>query len=244
MTTEQKTPQATKLNLSIETAVKAVADSLVMGRKALNTELAVCLAIFAAEGNTEQAAKSMVTEVYVKAGYDAANSNSRHYKTVNRRVNAAAGLFTMVSAPTVLEWVGKSQEEKMIAAILKGLDEYKFDSMDDVLEFCGRPNNRTTKATQASDQQQAKGPDDQEVGKDQGEEQGEQQAKAEKPGPKMLRFVSHRVRVEIREDAPSEDMLKVAAKIIRAARDKEQQELQAAIAHPSAAPNVAPAVLH
>lgn len=269
MTTEVQIEQnaakeVAKHSLSIETAISAINGAMVMGRKALNTELAVCLAIFAAEGNSEANTKGMVVEVYVKAGYKAENSTAPHYKTVNRRVNAAAGLFNMVGSEQVLEWIGKSQEEKMISSILKGLDTYEFNSMDDVLEFCGRPNNRTQKqnaqanqgdnqGAQAADnkdadtnQGEAGANDDKKPGDEGGDKAQEQQA-APKGGKQPVQMHVYRVpgaKVELPEDLSSEILLKLAAKLISAARAKEQAELAAAIAHPSTAPNVAPAVLH
>jgi hypothetical protein len=214
--------------LSDVTAVKAISQSMVAGRKALRTELAVCLAIFAAKGDTSKEAKEIVTKVYSQAGYEVADSNSRHYKTVNRRVNASASLFEKVGVGAIAKWVDGTEEQKMIEAIVKGLDEYKFDSMDDVLDFIGKSSNRKASASAAANDAQAQG----------------KAAAAQKEGEKdkasikvkevpMQHFAVGRVKVDLPEAMAAADMLKLAAKIIDAARKKEQAELQASMARVS-----------
>lgn len=137
-------------NLSADTCVKHLGQSFLIGRRALGVELAVCLSIFAGAGNTERSAKQLVQEVYKRAGYDADNKHSRHYKTVNRRLNAAAALYNKLGHTVVAGWMDGHHEDKLIVAVTKGLETHKFDSLDDVLEFCGVRNNRTREFSRVS----------------------------------------------------------------------------------------------
>lgn len=213
MTTNTKA--STKLSahkLSAETCVNYISNGLVMGRQALLLELSVCVSIFAGAGSISRETKQLVADVYKQAGYDAENKQSRHYKTVNRRVNASAALYSKLGAKKVAEWVGTREEDELLQAVATGLEEHKFESMDDVLEFAGRPSNRNASKAKGASKKPAK-------------------VKAEKPAIPMQVFRVPHVKVELPEDMSSEAMLKLAAKIIDAARKKEQTELRTAAGH-------------
>lgn len=188
--------------LSVETCIKHLNQSFLIGRRALVQELAVCVAIFAGAGNISIHTKQLVKEVYKAAGYDAENKKSRHYKTVNRRLNASAALYSKLGPNVVKEWIGNTREDSMLVAISKGLETHRFDSLDDVLEFSGRSNNRDRKVV-----------------------------KPIEPQVPMQTFRVTGVKVEIPLDTDSETMLKLAAKIIDAARKKEQEELRNSAGH-------------
>lgn len=196
--------------LSAETCIKAVSQSLVMGRKALHTELAVCLAIFHSAGSTSSHAKALVTDVYSKAGYDCLNTASRHYKTVNRRVNAAAALYEQITPTALAEMVGNATEQRMLTAISKGLDTYQFSCMDDVLEFCGRDNNRTRAETSSKE-----------------------------AAVDMIKFNVEHVHVELPATMSAGGLLRLAARIVNVARRKEQEDLKMEMAHVATASRLA-----
>lgn len=99
----------------------------------------------------------------------------------------------------------------MLDALVKGLGEYKFDSMDDVLDFAGKESNRSRNFGKTSDKPSAK------VGKAKGKE------KVEVP---MHRFSVEKVVVQIPTSMSSAAMVKLAAKILSVARAKEQEELK------------------
>lgn len=128
--------------LSIETCVGALSESLGFGKRALNTELAISLALFTGAGAATQEVRGAVMGVYLKAGYDCETSSGKHYKTVNRRIGAAAGLYTKLGQEKVLEWIAGTSERKMLAAIITGIEPMGFQVMDDVLEYVGKTSNR------------------------------------------------------------------------------------------------------
>ena len=190
-------------NLSVETCIKAISSSLVMGRKALVQELAVCIAITHGAQDGGADAKAMVVEVYAKGGYDCLTSTSRHYKTVNRRVNAAYALYSKLGHEVVEGWVGDASDGKILEAVVKGLSEHKFDSMDDVLEFTGKESNRTRSEVKKV----------------------VKRGKVKEP-VEMHKFLVEKVRIELPVTMSAAGMLKLAAKIINIARAKEQAELK------------------
>lgn len=198
LTTHEKPLQAV---LSPQTCVTALNKSMILGRKALQTELAICLAVFAGAGSTTREVRGALTDLYCKAGYEAANPKSRHYKTVNRRVSAAASLFENIGGPAILHWIGNSTEDEVIDSVMRGLEAYQFESMDDVLEFTGRPSNRNHAG---------------------GRPKKELEEVPEMPTVKLNVGKLH---VELPRNASAADLVKMAGRILRVARIKEQQEL-------------------
>ena len=187
--------------LSPQTCVTALSKSMILGRKALQTELAVCLAIFAGGGSTSREMRALVTDMYCKAGYEASNTKSRHYKAVNRKVSAAASLYENIGGIAILHWIGNCAEEDVIESVIRGLEAYQFESMDDVLEFTGRPSNRTHAGGRPKDKVQ------------------------EVLDQPLMKFNAGKLHVEVPRDASSQDLVKMASKLLRVARVKEQQEL-------------------
>ncbi len=198
-------------NLSVDSCVKAVSQSLLIGRKALLTEMSVCLAIFSQAHSTDQTMKAVVVEVYERAGYDCVSTNTRHYKTVNRRVNAAAALYEKLGAEVISGFIGDTKDGKLIDAIAKGLSEHKFDCLDDVLDFAGKESNRTRKVGEKAEKVEKK----------------TKVSKKEEVAVPMYKFNVERVHVELPMSMSATGMVRLAAKILAVARDKEQAELKA-----------------
>jgi hypothetical protein len=209
---ETKTTNVETVNLSMASCIKAVTQSFTMGRKALHLELSVCLAILGSYSR----AKEKLVGVYQKSGYDCENPNSRHYKTVNRRINAATALFEKVGQKKIEEWIGDLTDTKLIEAVGKGLDQYEFDSMDAVLEFVGKGSNRTRTTKPKVDEKGEKG-------------EGTAIKTKEKEAVPVMKFNVGKLHIELPESATSQDMVKLAAKILDAARKKEQLELKAGV---------------
>ena len=198
-----------KHKLSPETCIKMLSDSLVFGRKSLKMELPVSIAICAGLG--KKAAEEgipTIMEVYKKAGYEYQDSKDRNYKTANRRANHALALYQKIGQKEVTKWVGDAEEEKLLECVLKGLEAYQFNSMDDVAEFAGRDSNR--KRGRPTKEEAAR----------RAEEAGEEE---EAP---TYRFAVSGVRVEIPQTMSAHDMITLATRILAAARKKEAEELK------------------
>lgn len=128
--------------LSISTCVTALNGAALSRKAAFQIELAVGLAVFLVEGDANKNAKSQLCEAYAAAGYQCLTTDDVDYKTVNRRINVTADLFNVVTVRTVKKWVGKSNENEMLDAIVKGLQPYELQNVSDVQRYCEPPKPR------------------------------------------------------------------------------------------------------
>lgn len=123
--------------------IKARSGEFTNRRNALQIELAVGLVHFAQE-STSQLGKSALKVSYHAAGYMCMAKIDRDYKTVNRRINMTANLFENLGLDEISGWWGSENgTEARISRVVKGLSEYAFESVDDVLEFVGKNSNRS-----------------------------------------------------------------------------------------------------
>lgn len=129
--------------LSFSTCVKTLSGVTISRRGLLHLELAVGLAVFLDAGVANKGSKNMLQEIYSRAGYDCADSKGKDYKTVNRRIQASAGLFGKVSLEVLNHWVDGTKEGRLLHAISQQIVQFGFESMDDVLDHVGRTSNRT-----------------------------------------------------------------------------------------------------
>lgn len=125
--------------ISLETYVSNIGKQLMNRRHALQIELSVGLAIFAAHGGTVKEARDMLVKVYASAGYRCEDPREKDYKTINRRVNATAGLFDKIGIEKIIKAIGNSKEQKAINGIAKHLEDYKLHTVNDVLAYAGKP---------------------------------------------------------------------------------------------------------
>src|SRR5213082_1117949 len=102
------------MNLSIETCVTALQHAAINHKAAIQLELAVGLAVFQMNGGTNKDARRNLVDIYVAAGWDCAKFAGSDYKTVNRRINAAAALFEKVP---VSKWIGNLDNMNILQAI-------------------------------------------------------------------------------------------------------------------------------
>lgn len=114
--------------ISMETCVAEMTRAALNRKAALQIELAVGLAVFL----TAEDPKVTLCEVYANAGYQCLLPSGIDYKTVNRRINATGDLFKFVTADRIGKWTGKHSEDKMIAAIVLGLEPYEIVGIADV----------------------------------------------------------------------------------------------------------------
>lgn len=124
------------MKLSIETCVTALNSAAMNRRAAVQLELTVGLAVFHAHGGAGKEARQALNEAYAAAGYRCLQATEMDYKTINRRINAAADLYENLP---VAKWAGKHGEDAMLQSIHTGLVPYEFFTIADVLRFCTPP---------------------------------------------------------------------------------------------------------
>lgn len=120
--------------------VKALTQSLGFGRTALYLEVGVALAVFAGSSTgADLATKRRVMDLYSQAGFEIKNGG-KDYKTVNRRVNTSAALFNVLGLATVNAAMHGLRDGEAIKALISHMSTtYKFDTINAILEFVGRP---------------------------------------------------------------------------------------------------------
>lgn len=118
--------------LTLDTCTAALSCAASNHKAAIQLELAVSLAVFHLNGGTSRDARSILNGVYNSSGWQCAHFTDQDYKTVNRRINAAAALYEKVP---VGKWVGNLVEMEVIKAICEGLAPYELYTIQDVLRY-------------------------------------------------------------------------------------------------------------
>lgn len=142
----------------------ALMNAALSRRAALQVELAVGMIHFDQEDDgTEAAGKARLKEVYNNAGYQCMTKKDPDYITVNRRLNACAGLYDKFGSSLVSGWVqngmAKAQEQAqegaqatqtLMAHMLEELAAYNLYTMDDVLHYVGKDSSKSRAPRQPS----------------------------------------------------------------------------------------------
>lgn len=136
-------------NITVEVCIKALSNAAMSRRAALQTELAVGLAIFLTQGGTEKAARTMLVEAYASAGNACLSPADDDYKTVNRRINATADLFNKIGMRAIKKWAGKHDDDQLIAAMVEGLRPYELWTVYDVQRYASTRPDTTVDSTPA-----------------------------------------------------------------------------------------------
>lgn len=133
------TSEVMRSSVTAASCVRALEKAVGFGKNALYLEVGVALACFASSSTgADLATKRVVMGVYQQAGFEV-EVNGRHYKTVNRRINASAALFNKLGESTVKVAMQGMRDGKAIDALCSYLSEtHKFDSINAVLEFVGK----------------------------------------------------------------------------------------------------------
>lgn len=119
-------------------------------KQAINSEIAVCLAIFAQDKGVNVGSKKELYAVYKEAGYDCSvGGKGKDYKTVNRRINYAGQFYNSLKKGTVENFMGDETTDAVaLASIVNHLTvEYNFRSMNDVLAAAGVSTKRAARKT-------------------------------------------------------------------------------------------------
>lgn len=119
--------------ISVATCVAELNRANLNRRLALQTELAVGLAVFL---STDDEPKQILREVYASSGYACLYTSDIDYKTINRRINVVAELYKFLTRAKLSRWVGKHTEADMIRALEIGLGPYEIYGVRDIERLC------------------------------------------------------------------------------------------------------------
>lgn len=138
------TTQIARPSVTTASCVKALEKAIGFGRSALYIEVSVALAMFSSSSTgADRSTKRVVMDVYAQAGFEVATTG-RDYKTVNRRINASAALYDKLGSEAIAQAMHGLREGKAIESLCNYLAEtHKFDSINAVLEFVGKPVEQT-----------------------------------------------------------------------------------------------------
>lgn len=118
--------------------VKALKGAGGFHRQSFHIEMAVTLAFYCDQG-TALKAKKQARDIYAKAGFNCADAKGEDYKTVVRRIGAAADLFTYLGGQeTLTDWAEGASGANMVGGIVKHLEKRKVDSIAAINALVGK----------------------------------------------------------------------------------------------------------
>lgn len=128
-------------HIDIARYVAALSQAAGFSKASIDLEMAVCLSIFAESGEANLAAKKEVLAAYSGAGWKCDTHTGDDYKTVSRRLNAAAALFDKMGGKKAIDEVTAGVPvEAHIGAIVNHLAEtFELNSLNAVWAAAGRP---------------------------------------------------------------------------------------------------------
>jgi hypothetical protein len=201
-----KTPAAKKANVEDHSprvedqpreVVYATENDLVNGlvtafahhRDALNYELAASLIYLASQKASAhpgtkvgKAVQDGLRGLYVKAGYDCAKTDGEDYKTVQRRIGYAIGLYQKEGGEeTVSDQIADCRPRVQVGELAKYLAErHKFSGMSAVAQYIGKVGPKETRAPKLGDHKGEKQGDKPQAQAEEGSEQAEASAEVPK----------------------------------------------------------------
>ena len=111
-------------------------------RDALEMELAVNLSYFHVKGDATSVSlqvKKGLRDIYEVAGYACKTPKGEDYKTVMRRISAAADLYAHIGGrETLVDWVEDTHPRMQITKIQDQLKSYDFSGINAVLAYVGK----------------------------------------------------------------------------------------------------------
>lgn len=126
------------MTTDLDFCITEMQSSLALGRKALQTEIAVGLYVFHAHGETDTAAKKALRAVYASAGeMDCLTLEGASYKTVSRRINRVAMLFVKLGRTKVKKAIGAARETSALEALREMIEPLALTSMDALADYVG-----------------------------------------------------------------------------------------------------------
>lgn len=211
--------------LTLDTCTAALSCAASNHKAAIQLELAVSLAVFHMNGGTSRDARSVLNGVYSSSGWQCAHFTDPDYKTVNRRINAAASLYEKVP---VGKWVGNLAEMEVIKAICEGLAPYELYTIQDVLRFAAPQKVQATKAAVNPANDILSGPathNNAHTGQDRVMQQFRRASDQRKAG--VRRVSTDHLTLDVPKDVSHEELMEFAAMLLSLAKDDQKELLTA-----------------
>lgn len=125
----------------IQRYIDALSQANGFAKASIDLEMAVCLMVFAEQGGAGINEKKAVYKVYAGAGWKCETHAGPDYKTVSRRLNAAAALFDKMGGSKVIgELLAAIPPEAQIGALVQHLaTNFELTSLNAVWAAAGRP---------------------------------------------------------------------------------------------------------
>lgn len=181
-------------------ACKKVMSAVTMSRrKALAAEMAVGVAIFATSGNAGLEARRIFADLYEQADSDANEFTGQSYRTVRRRVDAAASLYERLGQVKVDDLVGERRNAQAIGTIQEHIESLSLYSINAVFGFCDKPVVATVASKPVA-----------------------------KPLPKWRHIETEHLEIEIPPEVTAEEAEELSQKLHAVAERLRKQELKAA----------------
>jgi hypothetical protein len=207
--------------VSTQTLISAISNAVVSYKYALQIEMATGLCLFAEYDGISRDSKQKLQEIYVAAGYDAKDQFKAEYKTVRRRIDAAAELFNWIGEDKIAELIENRAEMAAINALVQYLEQYNLRGINSVFALVGKPVKQVRQAPveMPVTQQEAEKPSEapapsvaqavaDQIAKD-------RQERAEKEDTSILkRFSSEHVSVSVAQGTTREELMQIAMELL------------------------------
>ena len=145
--TYKKKGQVNLAILSSRVCVNLLNDSILTRKAALQSEVAIGVSLFYAAKTVSRDSKQMLGRIYAEAGYDCATKLGQDYKTVNRRINAAAALFEKIGFNSLHELVNGKTEYQLVGLVQERVKSLELVSIEDVLTYTGKNTRKLLEGT-------------------------------------------------------------------------------------------------
>lgn len=128
-------------HIDLKKYVDALSQAAGFSKASIDLEMAVCLAIFAEYGEADLSSKKEVMKAYAGAGWKCETHAAPDYKTVNRRLNAAAALFDkMGGAEAINGIIAGLPDTAVLGALVQHLaSNFELTSLNAVWAAAGKP---------------------------------------------------------------------------------------------------------
>lgn len=193
------------MTLNIKACVDTLATSALNRDRAFHSEIAVGLLVFSTENATDEAAKTVLRELYSAAGYICLSpAEKQDYKTVARRIGVSAALFEKLTSEKVAEMAGPGATMAKIRTLAERVGELGLSSIDAVKEFTSGMSRKARNA--AKNKAKAKG-------KARAETNVIQFNRRQADRADVIHVATKHIRVDVDHDAPAREIKRVIAEL-------------------------------
>lgn len=124
--------------ITTKVCVSAINEAALNRRLAVQIELAVGMAIFAQQKGATSKAKAILSAIYAEAGYQCEPSTAPHYKSVQKRIQAAADLYLKFGQAAIEHTMMHTTGRKSIIALQEAVDSVGITAIDQVRGYVGK----------------------------------------------------------------------------------------------------------